>query len=414
MRFAVLLLAARAFADVCHMSELPCSRAASAPVVFSGTVSMGDGASAIRMRVDRAIRGIETGNEIRVSPSGRPESFAEVRPGDRWLVMGTMEGSAVRSGWCDGMRRIEPDSPVARMVEALSGGPNLVAGRLLVGAEPLAGAAVRLSREGSEWTAASERDGWFEWRGIPDGSYRFLVESNTIPIHVRFSRNVEVPVHGCAEALAYIFPAGQVDGFVFAGNGLPLAHFPVIALEKSGDGLAVFPRRRTESLAGGSYSLTGLREGSYLIAVEPPKNPLGAEFTTRYYPAADSVGQASPVNVSNRIERGIDIRMGPRRAKVPVTIRVVFADGRPATGAMIRVELDGIDLMSHDPRDIRKSLTGSSGLVRQELLEGEEYEISAAWARVDHAGPPKVISRMSADALTVRAAAGSEVLLVLR
>lgn len=221
-------------------------------------------------------------------------------------------------------------------------------------------------------------------------------------------------MQGCEEARADIFPVGQVDGFVFAENGLPLARFPVIALEKSGDSIAAFPRRRTESRADGSYSLTGLREGSYVIAVEPPKNPLGAEFTTRYYPAADSVGQASPVNVSNRIERGIDIRMGPKRTKVPVTIRVVFPDGRPATGAMIRVELDGIDLLSRDPREIRKSLTDSSGLARQELLEGEEYEISAMWARVDQAGPPKVISRMSADALTVRASAGSEVLLVLR
>ncbi|MFO0932370.1 MAG: carboxypeptidase regulatory-like domain-containing protein [Planctomycetota bacterium] len=142
--------------------------------------------------------------------------------------------------------------------------------------KPLAGATVRVHREGTKepWTTTSDAKGFYSVRGLPPGDARVVVRARG---RVTVEGAVKVPTTGLA-----LFDAKLVQGVRYAGRvvnlrGEAVARARVTAKEDRESRSSFFAAlsRETdavESGADGAFALDGLEPGArYVVVVRHPR-----------------------------------------------------------------------------------------------------------------------------------------------
>jgi hypothetical protein len=219
--------------------------------------------------------------------------------------------------------------------------------------------------------AVTNAQGFFEFNGLPAGTYRVLVSGAThVPQYIGMAYGARRPNAPFSSDMGQLIsiaegqtfdkavvqlPRGAViSGRVTDESSEPLARVHVYTVffppgstrgQRTGSGA------QTDDL--GQFRLYGLAPGDYMVAAEarentfsPPNAPLEAEderigFLTTYYPGTTDEAAASRLRARAGSEiSGIEIRLGEGRL-FRVSGSVVDSQGRPAarvTGQMMRRE----------------------------------------------------------------------------
>jgi hypothetical protein len=204
---------------------------------------------------------------------------------------------------------------------------------------PLAG--IKVTARGGERTfeALTDAGGNYELKDLPPGSYQV---TPAYPAHLSAdngSRPAQVVARGCAQLDFHTYADARIKGHVLDAEGRPLP----------GVGVELIPSDRTEVSNRGLTAYTN-REGYYeLKAVPPGRFLLGLNLNTApdervpyprtYYPGVGSAAQATAITVGEGVKlASYDLQVLPRHVDRSVEVVVTWADGRPVSDAMLRLE----------------------------------------------------------------------------
>lgn len=151
--------------------------------------------------------------------------------------------------------------------------PGTVEGLVLLGIEPIEGAAVELASEGrgedvAPRLAHTSADGTFRFDAVAAGPVE--VEARLEELGLARSTRVRVRDDTTTARLVLVFGLGAVEGRVHDADGVPLADRAVVASD-AGGALGGFDAQvRTRTSADGRYRIGGLTAGSWWIVERPP------------------------------------------------------------------------------------------------------------------------------------------------
>lgn len=245
-----------------------------------------------------------------------------------------------------GHARAGPSEPDVGELELLSA--RTVAGRVLEGGKPVAGAAVQLSGR----RATTGADGAFSFGGLRPGDYEVIARSGAS------LGRAEVLLQSRGDALDVVVrlgPGGEITGVVRASTGSPVEGAEVVA-----------------SASGVIVGATTARDGSYRVEALP---------VGRYVVSADGaglVGAQQDVVVAAGAVATADFTLGDA-----VAIRGVVVDARggPVAGASVEARLagaprpkDGLDEPA--PGTVETAATGEDGAFELDHLPRGRFEIT--------------------------------------
>ncbi|HKA21331.1 MAG TPA: hypothetical protein VKN18_23845 [Blastocatellia bacterium] len=164
----------------------------------------------------------------------------------------------------------------------------------------------------------------------------------------------------------------------------------------------------------GSFELTGIPSGSYLIAANhrgliSSKEP----FHTVYYPNTFDREKGTVINVGDgQTLEGIDILVPKTEPVTTIQGIVLFEDGKPATGASVffradetidDVDGDSIEITDDDGRFSIRILKGLSGLLYSEMTIDQEEVANCATVEklIKDSGKTSVALRTNTAAIRV-------------
>ena len=442
LRFCMIMLGlttARLFACSCVGSLTTCGSLTSAKVAFVGTVIQGSepeegrhrgfGTSVAVVKVETIVRGLDKGVlEIKVNPALGTSCYFPMRAGERWLIFGGVIGQDVFTGACSASMRISPaDETVERMVDSFLRGPNLFLGevRTYKGWDSpwrtdnlMSGVEIVLSREGEKWSVKTDTSGRFELKGLPAGEYDLDVEAPGMSflrpedssgsgsgggVSSRLSMN---PV-GCVQAPLILMPDQGISGTVRGFDSKPLSGINVSAykLDDQGRPSRLSTRTATTNVEG-RYLLPRLTNGSYLVGVNADLGVDRSPYAMKYHPAASSPLAAASIVLDGKTLNNIDIALDPPRKLVDVTVHVVFADGKPASSALVSVERDDKGRLWGDAGNSSSIFTDSAGSLKVALYDGDQYVLSASWTEYEPSVPLR--RKATAESNRVRVIAGQD------
>jgi hypothetical protein len=102
----------------------------------------------------------------------------------------------------------------------------------------------------------------------------------------------------------------------------------------------------------------------------------------------------------------IDIALDPPRKLVDVTVHVVFADGKPASSALVSIERDDKGRLWGDAGNSSSIFTDSAGSLKVALYDGDQYVLSASWTEYEPSVPLR--RKATAESNRVRVIAGQD------
>ena len=173
---------------------------------------------------------------------------------------------------------------------------------------------------------------------------------------------------------------GSIEGRLIRADGTPGPSGTPVTL------IAVDTREGGEVSAGlagfgetddeGRYSFLEVAPGRYRIVLNLYRVPTqGNPFPTIYWPASREESQAFAVQVTDApFERRYDFRLTPEPAFAVISGTALFADGRPAAGVRIQIDVPPDNLITEEEDE---PVTDTSGHFSFTALEGYEYRISA-------------------------------------
>lgn len=187
----------------------------------------------------------------------------------------------------------------------------------------------------------------------------------------RSPRIVDLPPRGCAGAVFWMHPNGEVIGEAIESNGSP-AMGVLLKLVPSVDFHQTLETRTDER---GRFHFTGVSRGSYVLGVNAehrgdpsPRVP----YAPAFHPGVRHESQATIIRVPEfgRVTLQVPLRLPPRAS--PRTIRVIVAwdNGRPLDGASVSCTPEGWDYW-------QKNLTDASGVVTFSAMDNVDYIVDA-------------------------------------
>ena len=209
------------------------------------------------------------------------------------------------------------------------------------------------------FSPASTAGGIVEFRGIPVGEYRVVVEA---PGHAPFRQSVSVPIPGFGmQTKVALDREATVSGRVLGRDGTPAASASVRGVAvgpPQGAGEAVTVDSITD--AAGGFELRGLPSGTAVITVA--SEDLGAAQTAR-------------VELKENERKTVDLELARMTA---VSGRVRYADGRPAAGVRLETLPPEGEDVSIWPAGF--ALTEADGTYRLGPLDPGDTYVAAARA----------------------------------
>jgi hypothetical protein len=200
--------------------------------------------------------------------------------------------------------------------------------------KPLAGICVTATDDrGDEFAlATTAKDGSYQLKGLAGRRYVIVFDptcfGQSSSIYLGQQRRVSVSQGGSLSGVnAYLQPGAGISGVVKDSHGNPLAGICVQIAGKQGNALSA-------SGANGSYTITGLPAGSYLVQFAGGCGNPGS-VTQQFYNSEPNVGSADPVTLTaGAITTGIDATMQPGAT---ITGTVTDTAGHRLTGICVGI-----------------------------------------------------------------------------
>jgi hypothetical protein len=313
----------------------------------------------VRFQVESAIRGVAVGT-VEVTTSGNSGSGCgyPFEMNGRYVVYaGRGPDNALETSLCSRTRRVEnavedlslfgslaTAPPVARVFGQLGlreSAPLLSDSRL----GPLAGARVILEGRDGTWETVSDKDGRYQFVGLPAGSYevKLLLAPESMAQFHPPSIKVKLVERGCAVANAYAQVQGRISGTLSDAEGRPV---PARLVEILPEAMSPLESRTWElpsavTAEDGHYQFENLPSGRYVVGVNlrSSPHPLLSEqvvYPRTYFPSAVVRSEAQVVELTAGGEqRGVDIVLPGPLKKREVHGIVVWSDGKRAKGVNV-------------------------------------------------------------------------------
>jgi hypothetical protein len=249
---------------------------------------------------------------------------------------------------------------------------------------PLEGATVRLRGQGQDRSMQSGVDGAYEFSGIAPGEYRLWAERE--PWKESYRQTIVVDPGGCVERALRLAPAGTISGVVKGADGKPAKDVGVELVRVLRDGK--LPKEsslwaRTD--AAGRFLMEGVPAGKFVLGVNLT-GPTSAErpWPSTYYPGRRRLAEAKVLELApNGHLAGLELPLPAALPTRKVGIRVLWADGSAAEEASVRA----LPTQFPDAWDVGTSAE-QGNIVKLQLMQHYDYEISASWYQGSVDGKP--------------------------
>ncbi len=278
-------------------------------------------------------------------------------------------------------------------------------------ARPLAGAGVRLERDGQATRVVSGEDGRFAATGLPAGSYTARLElTDGLAGEISPSMIELRDARACAEVEAEAFPDGRVSGRAVDAAGRPIPGLTIDLTLPAGIDAPLGPERLHAVTDGaGRFEIARVPAGRFVIGINTRRDGEGHLLEPRYFhPGVNGLSAATRIALTAGQRVTLADFVVPAAVRFVPVSGVVF-DGSGAPAANAKVYLKGASETAYVLG--APVVTGVDGRFTLAAIAGRSYRIFAERPRGE--GPGGRLD--SSEQVPIAAASGSApVKLVLR
>ncbi len=238
--------------------------------------------------------------------------------------------------------------------------------------EALAGLAVSVSGKARSTATTTNRDGVFEFYGLPPGDYDIAIE---FPPGLKLdfssfeggmrkksdSRSVSMEGHSAVSVNFQLKAETSISGRVLGPDGQLMPNV-CVDLEPLGETTERFNVYDCTN-SGGTFVLKAMSAGSYKVSANRSGEITAAQpFPATYYPGVVTVSRGER-------RAGVDLRIPKLEPTVNLSGKVEFSDGLPVPKASVELMIAGYTAA--------RATTGPTGEFTFSALEGNVGELSA-------------------------------------
>lgn len=403
LRFLIsILLAGPGLACSCFHMDTPCSVLGGGSAVFVAEViedsGAGLGSGPARVKIVEVLQNVPKGlQEAVIETMAGTSCYRRLQAGKRYVIITRPERFDV-SGCSSSFELAGKEHILAAMKRSLAGaGPGLVGSvskrvGLYSHGSGVGGAEVELRKGELSYSVITGADGSYAIDGIEPGRYQFRVRKGGYVPDDEFNngwtgewrRNeatgvlepfreapgeIEIPAKTCRIRRLAMWPEGSIRGNVRGVDGRALAGVSVQAFGFDAKGRRESSPLRTASTdSAGNYRIELLPSGKYVVGV----NARTYHDDNPYPPTLYAGGKAVQLSESGTV-LGVDLVVPPARLAALLRIQVLDEEGRPYSGAAVRLEsLTGVE------RWISRELTDHRGEIVAPVYVGERYQVKAS------------------------------------
>ena len=176
--------------------------------------------------------------------------------------------------------------------------------------EPLSGVRVAAQGRRTFW-AATDATGHFRFNGLPAASWTL---SLVRPGWLRRDYYVTIkPQDANVTVRLVATPQAVIAGRIVDVDGWPMRAFVTAAQYRTENGVRQLQRVQGASANDlGEYRIAKLPPGRYYLRVRP-QGSWGEDYEPAWYPGADDIKRARPIDLREGQQASVDVRLGPRK-----------------------------------------------------------------------------------------------------
>ena len=310
----------------------------------------------VQFSIEEGFRGVN-GQAVDLYLTGTSCDFS-FQIGDRYFVYAYRDPSTkkLHAGSCGGTKAFEyaaRDLEYARAAARGERDPDTF-GRVVqqirsdvsdyVRTVGIPGVKVILESRNYSLAVFTDADGQFEASGLPAGRYKARAElPYNLRVIYRTEREIEVGNGQCTGVAFVATLLGRITGRLIDSQGKPVAETPVNLVPIDDNRKAIVSDIQYQAFTknDGRYVFDLLSRGRYLVAINPNGQPKSTEAPYRktYYPNTTDPTQATVISLREGQEVILeDFQLPKRLVETNIEGTVLWADGRPARGAMVHLE----------------------------------------------------------------------------
>jgi Carboxypeptidase regulatory-like domain len=412
-------------ACTCIGPRTPCEAYGTAAAVFVGTaISAGKaeplkdksepygGPVVVKFAVEQSYLGVD-GTEVEVFTGvGGGDCGYEFKIGERYLVYGYRDHIRLITGICT---RTKPFSRAAEDLAFLGNLSSAAAGATITGqvvrpnapksdSSPIySEMVVVVEGDNVRQELRPDKHGMFRITGLAPGKFRVTLKlPKELTVH-QPEQEVSVADRGCGAVNYYITENGAISGRVFDSEGQPIPEIRLSLGDPDSD-LKTDPFYVTRTDKEGRFSLSPVRAGRYLIAVNytqyPDPNDPAIAYPPAFYPGVTDKPQAEVITLGVGEKRtDLNIRMPPRRPAGVINGQVVKPDGSPIPSAALMVA----DITEGVPKIILGIKVDEQGRFTIRGYLGQKFGVQAGiyGPSAPSGAPPKPIAGSQPQRITI-------------
>ncbi|MCX6598046.1 MAG: carboxypeptidase-like regulatory domain-containing protein [Acidobacteria bacterium] len=362
----------------------------------------GWGTGPARVAIEEALQNVPAGQlEAEIDTSAGTSCYYRLKAGERYVIVTDGPKYSVYS--CTRSFELTNNEYILEAMRSqLMGGSLRIVGRVLKTIEKyhqagmVSGALVVAESPSGRFEALSDGMGRYVITGMPPGIYELKVSRDGYlpdrqfnrrfdgilrinpvtkqPEDEKYAGTVAVANRLCAVWDLALWPAGIIKGTVRDRQGKPLSGVTVQAF-----GMDQYqqrepsPLRTTVTAADGTYTLTPLPRGAFVVGVNAESFHDSNAFSPTLY---SNGGRVELAEVGSA--EGIDLVLPPPRAPATLLVKVLSPEGAPYPGAQVRLDnLQGVQ------RFVSTTPTDTTGEISVPVYLGETYTARASSYRGD-------------------------------
>ncbi len=207
----------------------------------------------------------------------------------------------------------------------------------------LAGAVIRLAGPYGRKTAITDESGIYEFNDLAPGDYSIDLDVPKRQVAVFRGRENPAKIHLDPNQLANhdfdLFWNGRIEGRVVDDSGKPARAWIILGIPD--DTAARHFQVFQPSEANGSYALSRIPPGRYVVFLNVHGPSEESPYNQQYYPAGSKIADARVFQLSEGEQlKQVDLVL-PRLVERLVTVRVLWPNGTPVLAAWVCVAYEG-------------------------------------------------------------------------
>ena len=385
----------------------PCQEYWKTDAVFAGTVvgiskvTVTDGnykseKRLVRLAVIEAFRGVQEARVEVITGWGGGDCGYAFEDGETYLVYAhrAENGKRLYTGICTRTRLFAEASEDIAYIRSL---PTAEASAVVFGKvnkrnyewkegeisfKPVGSAELVIEGAGPQIKARTDAQGDYRITGLAPGAYKIKLSlpegltDNGMMDGSTVEGKVEVVERGCAQYDFYLESDTRISGRVVDAAGQPAVGVPLEMKGAPSDTRNINTFLRAQTDAEGRFEFKTVPPGDYLLGVRLLSSS-GDEvlpYPRTYFPGVGKKAQAGVVSVREGARRrDVELVLPPRLAEYTVEGSVIWADGRPAPGVNIYLELQEEGELAA----LRSLRADERGRFTLKVYQGLTYKVSA-------------------------------------